>query len=373
MRKISDDDKLSKGGRISVKTYNLDNLVEKIYRTVQSHLLPDGGYARWLWNTPASDRNLGVNEYGCADAANILYSIGRFPRHDDPARAKLVKALLDLRHEDGSFAEPTHHPIHTTAHCLAALDLFDAVPDQSELAPFLEPFRTKEGAYALLESLLWEKSPWSESHKGAGMFVCMNLTRAADMEWNDNYFRWLWDNTDERYGMSRMIGHQEGDAGNLPDETENTKPGSTAAQVSDHLFGWFHYMFNMECAHMPLRYPEKVVDTCLHLWRNRERNSLKKGFAHGVDFKEIDWVFVINRASRQTPHRWHEVKEALREFAAEFLPWMDTVDYTADDRFNDLHMLFGAVCALAELQAALPGEVRTTVPLKLVLDRRPFI
>ena len=52
---------------------------------------------------------------------------------------------------------------------------------------------------------------------------------------------------------------------------------------------------------------------------------------------------------------------------------MDTVDHTTDDRFNDLHMLFGAVCALAELQSALPGEVRTTVPLKLVLDRRPFI
>ena len=82
---------------------------------------------------------------------------------------------------------------------------------------------------------------------------------------------------------------------------------------------------------------------------------------------------MISRASRQTPHRWQEVKEALREFAEIYLPWIDTVDEKTDDRFNDLHMLFGAVCALAELQAALPGEVRTTVPLKLVLDRRPFI
>ena len=40
---------------------------------------------------------------------------------------------------------------------------------------------------------------------------------------------------------------------------------------------------------------------------------------------------------------------------------------------NDLHMLFGAVCAVSELQLALPGEIESTVPLKNVLDRRPFV
>ena len=44
-----------------------------------------------------------------------------------------------------------------------------------------------------------------------------------------------------------------------------------------------------------------------------------------------------------------------------------------DEGFGDRHMLFGTVCALAELQQALPGELESTVPLKLVLDRRPFI
>ena len=38
-----------------------------------------------------------------------------------------------------------------------------------------------------------------------------------------------------------------------------------------------------------------------------------------------------------------------------------------------MHRLFGSICALAELQAALPGELRSDKPLKLVLDRRPFI
>ena len=42
-------------------------------------------------------------------------------------------------------------------------------------------------------------------------------------------------------------------------------------------------------------------------------------------------------------------------------------------RFDDLHMLFGAMCAVAEMQLALPGEIKSTIPLKNVLDRRPFI
>ncbi len=40
---------------------------------------------------------------------------------------------------------------------------------------------------------------------------------------------------------------------------------------------------------------------------------------------------------------------------------------------NDLHLLFSVTCCLAELQAALPDCLPSTKPLRLVLDRRPFI
>ena len=52
---------------------------------------------------------------------------------------------------------------------------------------------------------------------------------------------------------------------------------------------------------------------------------------------------------------------------------MEALDPDTDEGMNDLHMLFGAVCALAELQLALPGYIETDVPMKIVLDRRPFI
>ena len=81
----------------------------------------------------------------------------------------------------------------------------------------------------------------------------------------------------------------------------------------------------------------------------------------------------MNRASRQTPHRNAEVKDLLMDFAQGFLAWLDAQDPDTRDDINDLHMLFGAMCAVAELQIALPGEFSTEYPLKNVLDRRPFI
>jgi len=39
----------------------------------------------------------------------------------------------------------------------------------------------------------------------------------------------------------------------------------------------------------------------------------------------------------------------------------------------DISQAFGTMCCLAELQQAVPGALRTPRPLRLVLDRRPFI
>ena len=58
---------------------NLDSLIDKIHAVVKSHYLGNGAYARYLWQDAEESRKMGINEYGCADAMNILYSIGRFP------------------------------------------------------------------------------------------------------------------------------------------------------------------------------------------------------------------------------------------------------------------------------------------------------
>lgn len=328
---------------------DLNPFVEKVRRTVESHRLSEGSYCRWLWQDEQNTRELGVNEYGCADAANILYSIGDFPR--DPAkRAQWVAALQQMQDpQTGMFVEKTHHTIHTTAHCTAALELFDAQP----LYPIkgLEPYLDHDSMRGLLESLDWEHQPWPQSHQGAGLYASLMNTRMCDEAWQDAYFAWLSENADPVTGLG--LKDRRGDA-----------------PLAHQLYGWFHYFFNHEHARRPIPYPEKLIDSCISLYENK---NLSPVFSHEVGFMEIDWVFAMNRASRQTPHRFHEVKALLWDMAQEFLPWLMSLDETTHDMFNDLHMLFGAVCAAAELQIALPGQIRTAVPLKNVLDRRPFI
>ena len=106
----------------------IQDIIDKIQHVVDTHKVADGAYARWLWQNTANNRELGVNPYGCADAANILYSIGAFPR-DLSERKEWIRTLQAMQDpETGLFHECTHHPIHTTAHCAAALELFDAPP-----------------------------------------------------------------------------------------------------------------------------------------------------------------------------------------------------------------------------------------------------
>lgn len=73
--------------------HDLRHLIHTIETSIANHNLGrPGAYRRWNWqSTPqqgqkedparltSAHRDLNVNPYGCADAANILYSIGRFP------------------------------------------------------------------------------------------------------------------------------------------------------------------------------------------------------------------------------------------------------------------------------------------------------
>jgi hypothetical protein len=92
-----------------------------------------------------------------------------------------------------------------------------------------------------------------------------------------------------------------------------------------------------------------------------------------IGFAEIDWLYCMNRSLRQTDHRFAEARAAIETLGRRLADFVLSLDSATDDALNDLHMLFGTLCAFAELQQALPGLVRTERPLKLVLDRRPFI
>jgi hypothetical protein len=336
--------------------YNLSPFISDVEAIVASHNLGrPGAYRRWRAASQAGStpRDLGLNPYGCADAANILYTIGRFPR-DSAERAAWVATLQSLQDPaSGLFREPTHHEIHTTAHCIAALELFDAAP--RHVLEYLLPLADPDLMTAFLDNLNWTGNPWSESHKGAGLYVSLVLANEVTPAWQDRYFDWLWEHSDPATGFLRR-----GCVG-------PAQAGATRT-IFPHLAGTFHYLFNMQYARRPLRYPEAVIDTCLDLLAS---NVFPLGAS--VGFAEIDWVYCVTRSLRQCGHRFADCRAALTAFAQQYTTFLLSLDPATHDGLNDLHSLFGALCALAELQQSLPGLIRTTHPLKLVLDRRPFI
>ena len=332
--------------------YEIDPIIERIADTVASHAVGQGDYARWLWQNAKNDRELGSNPYGCADAANILYSIGRFPTADDE-RAAFVRNLQKFQNaESGLFYERTHHTYHTTAHCTAALELFDKRPLYPLTA--LKQYDDEETLRCFLRDLEWWSNVWSTSHKGAGVFAAKMICEQPTVAWQNAYFDYLTEHCDKKYGMS-LEGAVDG--------------GSN--RISHHLNGWFHYLFNFNYCRRPIPHAERFIDTLIDMYQSGNCQNDILGKTCG--FREVDFVFALGRATAQTGYRREEAKALLRGFAHEFLTFLFSIDPQTHDGWNDLHSLFGTVCALCELQLILPGELITSRPLKTVLDRRPFI
>lgn len=329
---------------------DLGDFVEAVQVIVDRHATGGGGYARWTWQDAFGGRALGVNEYGCADAINLMYTLGTLPAAQ--GREELATALADRQDEaSGDFVEATHDPVHTTAHCIAALEILDVKPRYP-----LRALQRRAGGDALkpyLEALDWRGNPWGESHKGAGAYAALVLAEEVDRRWQDDYFDWLWQEADPETGFWRC-GCVESGGEEL---------------LFHHLAGSFHYLFNHEYARRPLRFPERMIDSCLRIYNG----NLFPLLGNMVGFAEIDWVYCLNRARRQTEHRFAEVRDALDSFCDGYIAFLLGLDPDVEEGLNDLHQLFGAVCALAELQQALPGKIATPRPLRLVLDRRPFI
>lgn len=331
---------------------DIGGIIDNIKYVLKTHNQGIGQYARWIWQNKEKSRSLLPSEYGCADAANILYTIGEFPK-DAEERSAWVQTLQNFQNpKTGLFQEPTHHFIHTTAHCAAALELFDA--DCKYPMHDLMQYTDIQALYGLLDGLDWKHDPWSQSHRGAGIYAALVLTNAVDSKWQDSYFAWLRREADPETGLWRLGCVKEG-----------------SVPVWHHMAGSFHYLFNHEYAKQPLPFPEKMIDTML--WLLYKDETFREVAAQRISFIDVDWIYCLSRAMRQTGYRHDDGKQALETYADRLIDFLETIDLQTHDGFNDLHGLFGTVCALAELQQALPGKIKTERPLKLVLDRRPFI
>jgi len=353
---------------------DLQPIVDATVEVLAKAQLATGQYARWVNEARITRQSEPLlNPYGCAGAANILYSIGAFPRGLDE-RELWITTLQNMQDpETGLFYEVAtpnftsifadlnawkafseagvHHPYHVTAHCIAALQLFDARPlYKIRSLDFLAP----EGALEdFLNNLPWAAQPWNASHQCAGVFAARVISGEASADWQERYFAWLEDELDEKTGFWKRgcIDH--------------SKPES----FFPYLAGTFHYLFNYEHSRRPFRYPQALIDSCLAIYQENLWSSLGKS----MGFSEIDWVYCLNRAVRQSGYRFDEVQSTLKEFSLEYTGFLLQRIKGSSGFCDDVHALLGVISALAELQVALPGFLKTRTPLCLVLDRRPFI
>jgi hypothetical protein len=334
---------------IMAKSYDIGEFIGALPEWLEAHRIgtQPGSYARYSKTRPEMAHT--PNPYGSADAANILYTINRMPRN--PAeKAGFVRTLQDFQDPmTGEFREPTHAIEHVTAHVTAALELFDALP-RYPLA-FLRPLLEKTSLWAFLDNLDWNQ-PWSTSHKPAGVAAALLNAEAAPREWFDWFFEWFGNEVDPETGMWRR-------GAVLP----------THRPAFDFVGGAFHIHFIYDALRVPWPHPELVIDFVL---AQQRPSGLFLGDDF-FDFPDIDGVYCISRALRQCGYRGDDCRAALRRTLDRCCELVLTGKVLGHPRFDDLHVAFGTMCCLAELQQALPGMLRTPRPLRLVLDRRPFI
>jgi predicted dehydrogenase len=343
-----------------MKQFDIRDILSEARKVVCAHAgTAPGEYHRILKPTKDMGSRTGVTAYGCADAACILYTLDELPV-DAAERQAWIGAIQRFQNpETGLFEDGSHHEIHTTAFALGALDFFDARAAHPLTA--LHALKEREQMEHFLDNLQWHEEPWLDSHQGAGIYSALVMNREVSREWENWYFDWLWEQEDPATGFWRK------------GEVTPLENKEAPVPLFHYLGGSFHYLFNLVYARRLQRFPEKAIDTCLEIWKNNHQPLYGEPFCKGISYAEIDWVFYLNRSVRQCGYRFEESRKAIEEAAEKYITHLKQIDYSHDTAFNDLHKLFGMVCALSEFQLALPGQLVTKRPLRQVLDRRPYI
>ena len=260
---------------------NIEPILDKFRSSIAAHRT-ESGYSRLPGGRD--------NEYGIADALNILYTIDGLPE-----RAELNSLTDRLKSfqspETGLFDEGSHHPIHCTAHCAAALALFCEEPRFRVAA--LDEYLAPSAVSGLLSSLKWKTTELS-GHIGAGVYSIFYLTRSITPEWEDSFFGWLSENSDPETGLSVK--------------------GAVAAglcPVWNHMGDWFHFLFCFNASRRAFPNAERLVDSCIDMY---DKELMPKSFGRGQRFLDIDWSFTLNRASVQSGYRLADSRARLEEY-----------------------------------------------------------
>lgn len=325
--------------------FDLREFVQWIHTTFEPSVRLPGGAGRYA----RAPGETGTELYGVADMACILYTLGAL-HPTESERHEWAAAFQDFQNPaTGWLVEksPTHSPLHNTAFALAAMQLLDLTPK----------FPVKLGAeYAdvrsFLGSLDWKSGVYPESHKGAGLGSIHALVAELNTPaWFAEYFAVCDSLFDPNNGL---MGKEK-------------PPGGDFDQVG----GTFHYGFLYENFNRHMPYPERRIDAVLG-------TRLADGYWSPDNrlWLTLDAVYLLTRTLRYCEHRRDEVVACVRSVMANAMRDIFSPEgrRTAFSARLTVHSVTAAISLAAEAQKFLGArEVVTERPLRLVLDRRPFI
>jgi hypothetical protein len=294
-----------------------------------------------------------VDLYGTCDMACVRYSLRALPL--DPERRRHWAGVIGGFQSPvtGHFVErgqPSHVELHATAYAIAALELLDHQPVHP--LRFAEALRSPPAVASFLDALDWTDWVYLESHAGAGVgSIFANVPSLGSPPWFDAYFAALDAHLDPANGM-------HGDA----------KPSGGDI---DQIGGTFHYAFLHETFRRRLAHAEARIDAVLGLQRSDGLWDPKNPL-----WLTLDAVYLLSRGVQHTGHRRADVEAAIDRSLGYVTELCSSVDGRRQSFCGPMgtHALTAAVSLLAESQAFRGSElVRSDVPLRLVLDRRPFV
>jgi hypothetical protein len=326
--------------------YDLREFVRWIEEDFEPSIRLSGGAGRYARQPGQTTPAL----YGVADMADVLYAIGAL--HPSTKEREEWADAFELFQNPltGWFREKdpvTLSPEHNTAFALGAMRLLDIAPRYA--------VRTEakyEDPRAFLQTLDWRKSVYSGSHRGAGIGSIYTLVPALhSTQWFSQYFGAC----DDLFEPSNGLMGQD-------------KPASGDI---DQVGGTFHYAFLYQYFNRHMPYPEKRIDSVLGLQQQDGYWDRKNHL-----WMTLDAIFLMTRTLRYCAHRLDDVRASVRKA----LDALSQDVYSPEGRkktFSSIagvHSLTAATAIAAEAQQFLGGkEIVTDWPLKLVLDRRPFI
>jgi len=288
--------------------------------------------------------------YGSSDILLTLYTIDEL-QLDEQQRASWIETLQSFQNpKTGWFIEHEtwHFKEHSTAYCIAALNLLDATPKYP--LKFIDQLNTRDKVEKWLDHMLWSLT-WPTSHRGSGVAAALAMTREAPDQWFEWFFEWLEKKVDPETGFWKL--------GWLHKLFKRTSKHEMA--------GAFHFYYIYEFLKRPIPFSEQIVDATLKLQHN---NGLwDKKIPYCID---LDGIYNLTRASKSANnYRQAEIRSALEKSLQTIVNCLNNREFVFGN-YQNSHRLVGALAALAEIQNYLPNRLITPKKWKLVLDHSPF-